>query len=57
MHSLTLALGGGDWSASCPSHFTPKERAPVTHWIGGWAVPRAVLDAVVKTKIPSPTRN
>jgi hypothetical protein len=24
------------------------------HWIGGWVGPRAVLDAVVKRKIPSP---
>jgi hypothetical protein len=22
---LTLALAGGEWSASCPGHFTPKE--------------------------------
>jgi hypothetical protein len=27
-----------------------------THWIGGWVDPRAVLDAVVKRKIPSPRR-
>jgi hypothetical protein len=27
-----------------------------THWIGGWVVPRAVLDAVVKRKIPSSRR-
>jgi hypothetical protein len=26
---------------------TPRERAPGTHWIGDWASPRAVLDAVV----------
>jgi hypothetical protein len=31
-------------------HFTPRKRA---HWIGGWVGPRAVLDAVVKRKIPS----
>jgi hypothetical protein len=54
MHSLTSALEGGEWSASCPSHFTPRERAPVTHWIGGWVGPRAILDVVVKRKIPSP---
>jgi hypothetical protein len=30
--------------------------APDTHWIGGWVGPRAVLDAVVKRKIPSPRR-
>jgi hypothetical protein len=52
MHSLTLALDG-EWSASCPSHFTPTERAPGTHWIGCWVGPRAILDAV-KRKIPSP---
>jgi hypothetical protein len=55
--SLTLALDGCEWSASCLVHFTPSEKAPGTYWIGGWVVPRAVLDAVVKRKIPSPTRN
>jgi hypothetical protein len=55
-HSLTSALGGGEWSASRPDRFTPRERAPVTHWIGSWVGPRAVLDAVVKRKIPSPRR-
>jgi hypothetical protein len=33
-----------------------KERAPDTHWIGGWVGPRAVLEAVVKIKIPNPHR-
>jgi hypothetical protein len=37
-------------SASLP----PRERVPSTHWIGDWVGPRAVLDAVVKRKIPSP---
>jgi hypothetical protein len=50
-HSLTY---GGEWSPSRPGRFTPGERAPGTHWIGGWASPRAVLDAVVKRNIPSP---
>jgi hypothetical protein len=54
MHSLALALDGGEWSASCPGHFTPRERSPGTHWIGGWVGPRAGLDAVVKRKIPYP---
>jgi hypothetical protein len=36
--------------------FTPRERALGTHWIGGWMGFRAVLDAVVKRKIPSPRR-
>jgi hypothetical protein len=53
MHSLTLEIDGGDWSASRPDRFTPRERAPGTHWIGGWVGPRAVLDAVMKRKIPS----
>jgi hypothetical protein len=44
------------WSASRPGRFTPKETATGTHWIGGWVGPRAVLDAVVKRKIPSPRR-
>jgi hypothetical protein len=45
---LTSALGGGKWLASWPGRFTPKERAPGTHWIGGWVDVRAGLDAVVK---------
>jgi hypothetical protein len=38
---LTLALVGGEWSVSSPSRFTPGERVPATHWIGGWVEPRA----------------
>jgi hypothetical protein len=52
-HSLTSALDGGEWSASRPGRFTPRERPLGTHWIGGWVGPRAVLDAVVKRRIPS----
>jgi hypothetical protein len=52
-HSLTSALDGGEWSASRPGRFTPKERAPGTPWTGGWVGPRAVVDAVVKRRIPS----
>jgi hypothetical protein len=47
---LTSALVGGEWSASRPGHFTPGERAPGTHWIGGWVDPRAGLDDVEKRK-------
>jgi hypothetical protein len=58
MHSLTSALDEGERSASRPGRFTHgEERAPGTHWIGGWVGPRAVLDAVVKRKIPSPCRD
>jgi hypothetical protein len=33
-----------------PGRFTPGERAPRTHWIGGWVNPRAGLDDVEKRK-------
>jgi hypothetical protein len=39
IHSLTSALHGGEWSASRSGRFTPRERAPGTHWIGGWECP------------------
>jgi hypothetical protein len=55
-HTLTSAPDGGEWSALRPGRFTPRGRGPGTHWIGGWVGPRAVLDAVVKMKIPSPRR-
>jgi hypothetical protein len=53
---LTSGLDTGERSASRPSRFTPREREPCTHWIEGWMGSRAVLDAVVKRKIPSPRR-
>jgi hypothetical protein len=43
---LTSALVGGEWSASLPDRFTSDERAPDTHWIGGWVGPRTGLDDV-----------
>jgi hypothetical protein len=49
---FTLALDGGEWSASRFGRFTSRERAPGTHWIGSWVGSRAGLDAVVKRKIP-----
>jgi hypothetical protein len=55
-NSLTSALDGGEWSASRPGRYTSRERAPGTHWIGGWVGRRAVLDAVVKRKIPTSPR-
>jgi hypothetical protein len=42
---LTSALDGGKWLAS-----RPEERAPGTHWIGGWVGPRAGPDAVENIK-------
>jgi hypothetical protein len=41
MHSLTSALDGDEWSVS-----RPRERAPGTHWIGGWMGPSAGPDMV-----------
>jgi hypothetical protein len=48
---LTSALVGGELSASHPCPFTPRERAPSTHWIGGWMGPRASLDDAEKRKL------
>jgi hypothetical protein len=48
---LTSALDGGEWLASRTSRFTPAERVPGTHWIGGWVGSWSGLDAVEKTKI------
>jgi hypothetical protein len=47
---LTSTLAGGEWSASRPGRFTPGERAPGTHWIGGWVDPRAGLEDVEERK-------
>jgi hypothetical protein len=47
---LTSTLVAGEWSASSPAHFTPGERAPGTHWTGGWVDLRAGLDDVEKRK-------
>jgi hypothetical protein len=53
-HSLTSAIDGGERSASHPSHFTPREGAPVNLWIGSWVGLTASLDAVEKRKFPAP---
>jgi len=39
-----------------PAALPRRERAPGTHYKGGWMGQRAVLDAVVRRKIPSPCR-
>jgi hypothetical protein len=54
---LNLALDGGEWSVSRSGRFTPREIALGTHWIGGWVGLRAGLDAVVRSKLPSPYRD
>jgi hypothetical protein len=53
--SLNLALGGGECLALCFGHFILPGRNPTTHWIGGWMVPRAILDTLQNRKSLSPT--
>jgi hypothetical protein len=45
---LASALVGGEWSTSRPGRFTPGERAPGTHWTGGWVDFRVDLDDLEK---------
>jgi hypothetical protein len=45
---MTSALDGGEWLGSRHGRFTPRERAPDTHRIEGWADPRTGLDDVEK---------
>jgi hypothetical protein len=47
---LTSALVGDEWSTSRPGRFIPGERAPGTHWIGGWVDLRASLDDLENRK-------
>jgi hypothetical protein len=47
---LDLGTSCNKWSALHPDRFTPGERAPVTHWIGGWVGPRTGLDDLEKRK-------
>jgi hypothetical protein len=53
---LASSLDRGESSASRPSHFTPGERFPGTHWIGGLVGPRVGLDNVEERKISCPCR-
>jgi hypothetical protein len=54
MHSLTSALDGCEWSASLPGRFTPRGRAPSTHWIGGWGGPQSRSGHGVEEKNSQP---
>jgi hypothetical protein len=36
---LTLAVDADEWSASPHGYFILRERAPSTHFIGGWSGP------------------
>jgi hypothetical protein len=37
----------GVWSASRPGLFTSGERAPGTHWIGGWVGRRIIIIIII----------
>jgi hypothetical protein len=52
---LTSALVRGEWPASRPGRFTPGERVPGTHGIGGWVDPRAGMNDVERRKILPPS--
>jgi hypothetical protein len=49
---LDLGIDGGEWRASRFCRFTPREGAPVTHWIGRDRVgPIVDVDAVDRKEI------
>jgi hypothetical protein len=48
---LSSALVGIQWSDSRPGRFTPEERIPGTHWMGGWVGSRAGMNDVEKRKL------
>jgi len=48
---VTLALVGGEQSASCFGRFSLRVRVPGAHWMEGWVGPIAILDTVM---IPAP---
>jgi hypothetical protein len=70
-HALKTYWGSGDktaciidvdtrwrWVVSfAPWSLYPREKAPGTSWTGGWVGPRAGPDAVVRRKIPNPSRD
>jgi hypothetical protein len=53
---LNSPLDGGVWLASRPSRFTPRKKAPGTHWIRGLVDPRAGLEVVAKREEFLPRR-
>jgi len=53
---LTSALDGVEWSPLRAGRFTPEERAPGSHWTGGWMGYRAGLVTLAKTIHHCPCR-
>jgi hypothetical protein len=52
---LTSAQSGGEWSASLPGRFNPRDRAPGTHRIGGGRGPREEEKNFAPTVTRTPT--
>jgi hypothetical protein len=48
---LTLALAVGKWLASHPGRFTPGQKSPGNHWIGGWVGSSIGLNIADQRKI------
>ena len=44
-------LGGGEWSVSCPGHFTTGEITPDIRRTGIWVGPRTSVETLKKRKI------
>jgi hypothetical protein len=53
---LTSALDGGEWSASRPCCFSPRDGVPGTQWLRDWVGPRNNLDPMKKRKVSFPCR-
>jgi hypothetical protein len=52
---FTSALVEGEWSASCPGHFTLGGKAPSTDCVGGWVCLRRKEKALEHTETRTPT--
>jgi hypothetical protein len=46
----TSALDGMSGQRHAPARFTPMEKTPDTHWIGGWVSLRAGMDTEARGK-------
>jgi hypothetical protein len=53
---FTSALEAGEWSALRLGRCKPGVRAPETHCVESWVLPRASRKAVEERKIPIPRR-
>jgi hypothetical protein len=56
IYTHSSSLDRGEWIASHPGRFTPRERTPGTHWIGGLRARGAVWTWWRGKENPSPCR-